>query len=75
MQHLLEIHKVNFSVLYVIMMRQNSVVVWQMATGWMAEGPESKYRQDFSPLHVIQTDSGVHQASYPVGTGYKVVGM
>jgi hypothetical protein len=25
--------------------------------------------QDFSPLHVVQTGSGAHPASYPMGTG------
>jgi hypothetical protein len=25
--------------------------------------------QKFSILHVVQTDTGVHPASYPVGTG------
>jgi hypothetical protein len=25
--------------------------------------------QEFSLLHVVQTDSGVHPASYPMGTG------
>jgi hypothetical protein len=25
--------------------------------------------QDFSPLHSVQTDSGSHPASYPMGTG------
>jgi hypothetical protein len=30
---------------------------------------ESQYRQDFSPLHVFQTGSGAHPASYPMDTG------
>jgi hypothetical protein len=37
----------------------------------MTEGSELKYRWDkeFSPLHDIQTSSGAHSASYPIGTG------
>jgi hypothetical protein len=36
----------------------------------MTEGSEfeSQYGQEFSLLHVVQTDSGVHQTSYPMGT-------
>jgi hypothetical protein len=30
---------------------------------------ESRQGQEFSPLHVVQTGSGAHQASYPMGTG------
>jgi hypothetical protein len=30
--------------------------------------------QDFSSLHVVQTDSGVHPAHYPVGTWGKAAG-
>jgi hypothetical protein len=39
--------------------------------GWTAEGSDfvSLCGQDFSPLHVVQTDSGVHLASYPMDTG------
>jgi hypothetical protein len=45
--------------------------VWRLATGWTAEGSEleSQKGQDFSPLHVVQTRSGAHPASCPVGTG------
>jgi hypothetical protein len=41
-----------------------------LATGWKAEGLkfESRQGQVLSPLHVVQTDSGAHQASYPKGT-------
>jgi hypothetical protein len=29
---------------------------------------ESRYVQEFSLLHVVQTGSGVHPTSYPMGT-------
>jgi hypothetical protein len=37
---------------------------------WMTEGSEFKswYSQEFSPLHVIQTSTGAHTASYPMDT-------
>jgi hypothetical protein len=38
-----------------------------IATGYKLEF-ESRYGQEFSPLHVIQTVSGAHPASYPMGT-------
>jgi hypothetical protein len=39
--------------------------------GWMNEGSEfeSRYSQDFSLLHVVETGSEVHPTSYPMGTG------
>jgi hypothetical protein len=39
--------------------------------GWSTEGSELKcqYGQEFSLLHVVQTGSGVHSNSYPIGTG------
>jgi hypothetical protein len=42
-----------------------------LATGWKAEGSEFAFRygQEFSLLHVVQTDSGSHPASYPMGIG------
>jgi hypothetical protein len=42
-----------------------------MATGWTTEGSgfQSRQNQQFSLLHVVQTDSGVHQASYPMDMG------
>jgi hypothetical protein len=44
--------------------------VWRLAAGWTIEGSEfeSRYSQIFPLLHIIQTRSGVHAASYPVGT-------
>jgi hypothetical protein len=30
---------------------------------------KSQQRQDFSPLHVVQTGSGAHPASYAIGRG------
>jgi hypothetical protein len=45
--------------------------VQRLATGWTAEGSvfEFKWSQDFSLLHVVQTGSGAHKASYPMGNG------
>jgi hypothetical protein len=42
-----------------------------IATGLTAEGWEfeSRYGQEFSLLHVVQTGSGVHPTSYPVRSG------
>jgi hypothetical protein len=42
-----------------------------LATGWTAEGSdfEYRYRQAFSPLHVVPTGSGAYPASYQKGTG------
>jgi hypothetical protein len=42
-----------------------SVSNWPRA--WTAEGSEfaSQYGQDFCLLHVVQTGSGAHPASYP----------
>jgi hypothetical protein len=39
--------------------------------GWTTEGSEfeSQKGQEFSLLHVVQTGSGVHPTSYPMGTG------
>jgi hypothetical protein len=41
------------------------------ATDWTTEGSEFEPRwgQEFSLLHVVETGTGVHPASYPVGTG------
>jgi hypothetical protein len=33
------------------------------------ENLDSRQRQYFSLLHSVQTDSGVHPASYPMATG------
>jgi hypothetical protein len=40
------------------------------ATGWATEGLEfeSRKRQELSLLHVVQTGSGAHTASYSMGT-------
>jgi hypothetical protein len=39
--------------------------------GWTTERSEfeSRWGQEFSLLHVVQTGSGVHQTSYPMGAG------
>jgi hypothetical protein len=56
---------------------RNRVVV--IATGYGLNAKvsefESRYKQDFYPLHVVQTDSGVHRASYPNCAGYRIVGV
>jgi hypothetical protein len=54
--------------LYYVMSQGSSVGI---ATGWTAEGSEfeSWYGQVFSLLHVLQTGSRAHPASYPMGFG------
>jgi hypothetical protein len=49
--------------------RRNSAL--GIATGWTAEGSEfeSRYGQEFSLLHIVQTGSGVHPTSYRMDTG------
>jgi hypothetical protein len=44
-----------------------------MAASWTTEGSEfeTRYGQEFSLLHVVQTGSGVHPTSYPMGMGDK----
>jgi hypothetical protein len=51
--------------------------VLRLVTDWTAEGWEfePRYGQDCSPLHVVQTGSGSHSASYPVGTGGSFPGV
>jgi hypothetical protein len=50
--------------------------VQQLATGWMTEGSEfeSRYGQEFSLLQIVQTGSGVHSASYSMGTRSSIPG-
>jgi hypothetical protein len=45
--------------------------VQRLAKGWTTKGSgfESRWGQEFSLLHVVQTGSGAHPASYPTGTG------
>jgi hypothetical protein len=44
-----------------------------IATGYGLDDQVSEFEswwvQEFSLLHVVQTSSGAHQASYPMGTG------
>jgi hypothetical protein len=44
--------------------------VQRLTTGWTTEVSEfeSRWRQESSLLHVVQTGSGAHPASYPTGT-------
>jgi hypothetical protein len=50
--------------------------VQRLATGWTTKRSEFEflYGQEFSFLHVVQTGSGVHPISYPMGTGGKAAG-
>jgi hypothetical protein len=45
--------------------------------GWTADEfeSESPYEQHFSPLHVIQSGSGAHTASYPMDTAAVTPGV
>jgi hypothetical protein len=45
--------------------------VERLAKGWTTQGSEFESRkgQEFSLLHFVQTGSGVHPTSYPMGTG------
>jgi hypothetical protein len=36
---------------------------------WCLGGKYSSHFRKFSPLHITQTGSGAHSASYPIGTG------
>jgi hypothetical protein len=46
-----------------------------IATGYSLDdwgvGVESRWGQEFSLRHVVQTNCGAHPASYPMGTGVK----
>jgi hypothetical protein len=50
--------------------------VYRLATGWATEVLEfeSRYGQEFALLHVVQTGSEAHPASYPMGTGDSLPG-
>jgi hypothetical protein len=39
------------------------------SVSWLAAGWTTQKGQEFSLLHVVQTGSGVHPTSYPIGTG------
>jgi hypothetical protein len=53
-------------------MNRDSVV--DIATGYGLDEFESRWRQEFSRLHVVQTGFGAHPASYPMGTGGSFLG-
>jgi hypothetical protein len=59
------LQKIAFDWLYIYLLSLLRV------SGWTAEGLEfeSRYRQEFSPLHVVHTGSGAHPASCPMGPG------
>jgi hypothetical protein len=46
-------------------------LVQQLPKGWTTEGSEfeSRWGQEFSLLHIVQTASGAHPASYQMGMG------
>jgi hypothetical protein len=46
-------------------------LVYQLTMGWKTKGLEFEcwWGQEFSLLHFIETGSGAHLASYPMGTG------
>jgi hypothetical protein len=46
------------------------------ATGYTTKGSkfESRRGKEFLFLHVVQTSSGAHPASYPMGSGGKAAG-
>jgi hypothetical protein len=48
--------------------------VYRLAMGWTAKGSdfESRWGQEFLLLYVVQTGSGVHPTSHPMGTGVSV---
>jgi hypothetical protein len=50
-------------------------LVQRLATGWMAGVWFLAGERDVSLLHSIQTGSGFHPASYPVGTGGSFPGV
>jgi hypothetical protein len=63
--------------LYQLQRSLHSVVGIWLATGWTIEGSkfESRQGQEFFLLHVVQTGSGAHPASYPMGTGGCFLGV
>jgi hypothetical protein len=49
---------------------QYTVFQFILATGWKTVGSEfaSRWSQEFSLIHIVQTGSGAHPASYPMRT-------
>jgi hypothetical protein len=60
-------------------MRMPHICIVGIATGYELDTErsefESRYSQEFSLLHVFQTGSGAHPASYPIDTGCKATGV
>jgi hypothetical protein len=50
--------------------------VQRLSTGWTNKGSqfESRWGQEFSLLHVVETGSGTHPASHPMGIGGNIPG-
>jgi hypothetical protein len=45
--------------------------VKRLAMGWTIDRSEFEFQngQEFALLHIVQTGSGAHTASYPISTG------
>jgi hypothetical protein len=55
-----------FEIIIIVVIAQS---VWQQAVGWTTRF-NSWQGQDFSVLHSVQTGSGAHPASYPMGSRF-----
>jgi hypothetical protein len=60
-----------YSLQYSVLKAEIAQSAQRLATGWTIKGSksDSRWRQEFSILHVVQTGSGAHPAFYPIGTG------
>jgi hypothetical protein len=60
-----------FLIEYVLITVGDRIAHWVLAMGWTGKGLDfmSWEGQDYSPLHIIQTNSGARPVSYPMGTG------
>jgi hypothetical protein len=50
--------------------------VERLATGWTTKGSnfKSRWEQELSLIHIVQSVPGTHPASYPTGTGGYIPG-
>jgi hypothetical protein len=64
------------TILYVTFKSRDSSVGTATGYGLETKGSEfeSRWGQEFSLLHVVQTGSGAHSTSYPMGIGGKAAG-
>jgi hypothetical protein len=51
-------------------LRYYTAVNYIQGTGRVKNEFESRWGQEILLLHVVQTGSGVHPTSYPMGTGF-----